>query len=66
MKSKRTFIILTLFSIVPINRYYLGRTSIWRTVTLNWFCVGWFMDLLHPGAVFDKEMAKRGYTQPMK
>jgi len=62
MKSKKTYMILTAFSIVPINRWYLGDTAILRTVTLNYCCVGWIMDLLHMGKTFDRKMAKRGYT----
>ncbi len=63
MKNRSTYKTLTVFSVVPINRWYLGESAILRTITLNYFCFGWFSDLIHMGKTFDEAMAKRGHTK---
>jgi hypothetical protein len=62
MRDKKTYMILTAFSIFPFNRWYLGQTALARTFTCNFFLFGWIADLMQMGKTFDEAMAKRGYT----
>lgn len=65
MKDRKTFKTLTYLSfILPINRWYLGNTRgwFWRSVSANYFFVGWISDMLYMDKTFDEAMAKRGFT----
>ena len=69
MKDHKTYKILTivgacfLFCGIPVNRFYLGLTEgiFLRTITLNFFFIGAFMDLFYMEKTFDEAMAKRGF-----
>ena len=63
VRYKPVFMLLTLVSIMPFNRWYLGESAILRACTLNYFCIGWVKDMLSSGKVFDEAMARRGYTK---
>jgi hypothetical protein len=65
MKDRKTYKILTACSfILPINRWYLGNAKgwFWRSVTANYFFIGWLTDLAYMDKTFDEAMAKRGFT----
>ena len=65
MKDHKTYKILTACSLVlPINRWYLGdaKGAIGRSITANYFLMGWLGDLLYMDKTFDEAMAKRGFT----
>ncbi len=67
MKNRKTYRTLTIigaFCGIPINRFYLGLTKglFLRTITLNYFLVGAWTDLLFMNKTFDETMAKRGFT----
>jgi hypothetical protein len=65
MKDRKTYKILTWCSFVlPINRWYLGNAKGWllRSISANYFFMGWIGDLLYMDKTFDEAMAKRGFT----
>lgn len=65
MKDRKTYKILTWCSfILPINRWYLGNPKGWllRSISANYFFMGWIGDLLYMDKTFDEAMAKRGFT----
>lgn len=65
MKDRKTYKILAACSfILPINRWYLGNAqgAFWRSVTANYFLIGWLVDLMYMNKTFDEAMAKRGFT----
>lgn len=65
MKDRNTYKKLTYLSIIlPINRWYLGNAqgAFWRSVTANYFLVGWIQDMFYMDKVFDEVMAKRGFA----
>ena len=64
MKDRKTYKILTACSFVlPINRWYLGNAKgwFWRSVSANYFFMGWISDLMYMDKTFDEAMAKRGF-----
>ena len=64
MKNRKTYKLLTACSFVlPINRWYLGNTkgAIGRSITANYFLMGWLSDLLYMDKMFDEAKAKRGF-----
>ncbi len=65
MKDRKTYKILTACSfILPINRWYLGNAkgAIGRSITANYFLMGWLGDLFYMDKTFDEAMAKRGFA----
>ena len=65
MKDRNTYKKLTYFSFLfPINRWYLGNASgaFWRSVTANYFFIGWLQDMFYMDKTFDEAMAKRGFA----
>lgn len=65
MKDRNTYKILACCSfILPINRWYLGNFNgaILRSITVNYFFIGWLTDLMYMDKTFDEAMAKRGFT----
>jgi TM2 domain-containing membrane protein YozV len=69
MKDRKIYKTLTiigacfLFCGIPINRFYLGLTKgiFLRTITLNYFLIGAWIDLFFMDKTFDEAMAKRGF-----
>lgn len=64
MKDRKTYKILTIINLVcpfAINRLYLGNATFGRIITLDYFFVGAFADLLYMDKTFDEAMAKRGF-----
>jgi len=65
MKSKKVYIILTLFSaIIPLNRMYAAMPWISRLFTLNYFMVGWIVDMIQLVYIdnwFNVMLKDRGY-----
>ena len=56
MKDRKTYKILTACSfILPINRWYLGNAkgAIGRSITANYFLMGWIGDLFYMDKTFD-------------
>lgn len=67
MKDRKTYKTLTIigaFCGIPINRFYLGLTRgiFFRTITLNYFLIGAWIDLFFMDKTFDEAMAKRGFV----
>ncbi len=65
MKDRKTYKILTALGfILPLNRFYLGNLKgiFWRTITINYFWIGWVADLFYMDKRFDEAMAKRGFS----
>lgn len=65
MKNRKTYKILTACSfILPLNRLYLGnlRGVFLRSITINYFLLGWIGDLLYMDKTFDEAMTKRSLT----
>lgn len=65
MKDRKTYKTLTFCSLIlPINRWYLGNAkgAFWRSVSANYFFLGWIGDMLYMDKTFDEAMAKRGFA----
>ena len=65
MKDRKTYKILTACSfILPINRWYLGNAkgAIGRSITVNYFLMGWLGDLFSMNKALDQGIAKRGFA----
>ena len=62
MRNKPVFMLLTLVSIMPFNRWYLGESAILRACTLNYFCTGWVKDMLSSGKVFWRVFVAYGFS----
>jgi hypothetical protein len=48
----------------PINRWYLGNAkgAFGRSITANYFFIGWIGDMLYMDKTFDEAVAKRGFA----
>lgn len=65
MKDRKAYKILTACSfMLPLNRFYLGNLKgiFWRCITINYFLMGWLIDLAYMDKTFDEAMAKRGFV----
>ena len=65
VKERKTYKVLTACSfILPLNRFYLGNLKgvFLRSISCNYFMIGWLIDLLYMDKAFDEAMAKRGFT----
>jgi len=65
MKDLKTYKVLTIigaFVPFPMNRMYLGEKWFKRLITLNYFYIGAWADLIYMDKRFDEAMMKRGFT----